>query len=124
MREKAHGTAVSAGLPRQHDPLCQQDRAVQAFRQDLAVLGAETDGVFRRDGAFVGEPPDAERFGNAADEAVGKRWCGKRDEDQPAGFGELEMPPDCDWVLVGRSALKGRKTSDVAAELRWMCGRF
>ena len=35
-----------------------------------------------------------------------------------------EMPPDCDWVLVGRSALKGRKTSDVAAELRWMCGRF
>ena len=35
-----------------------------------------------------------------------------------------EMPPDCDWVLVGRSALKGRKTADVAAELRWMCGRF
>ena len=35
-----------------------------------------------------------------------------------------EMPQDCDWVLVGRSALKGRKTSDVAAELRWMCGRF
>ena len=34
-----------------------------------------------------------------------------------------EMPPDCEWVLVGRSALKGRKTSDVAAELRWMCGR-
>ena len=34
-----------------------------------------------------------------------------------------EMPPDCDWVLVGRSALRGRKTAEVAAELRWMCGR-
>ena len=33
------------------------------------------------------------------------------------------MPPDCDWVLVGRSALKGRRMQDVAAELRWMCGR-
>ena len=34
-----------------------------------------------------------------------------------------EMPPDCDWVLVGRASLKGRRTADVAAELRWMCGR-
>ena len=34
-----------------------------------------------------------------------------------------EMPPDCDWVLVGRSSLSGRKTRDVMAELRWMCGR-
>lgn len=34
-----------------------------------------------------------------------------------------EMPPDCDWVLVGRSSLSGRKTGDVMAELRWMCGR-
>ena len=34
-----------------------------------------------------------------------------------------EMPPDCDWVLVGRARLKGRRTADVAAELRWMCGR-
>ena len=33
-----------------------------------------------------------------------------------------EMPPDCDWVLVGRSNLKGRHMQDVAAELRWMCG--
>ena len=34
-----------------------------------------------------------------------------------------EMPTDCDWVLVGRSSLKGRRTADVAAELRWMCGK-
>ncbi len=34
------------------------------------------------------------------------------------------VPADSDWVLVGRSSLKGRKTSDVAAELRWMCGRL
>lgn len=34
-----------------------------------------------------------------------------------------EMPPDCDWVLVGRSSLSGRNTRDVMAELRWMCGR-
>lgn len=34
-----------------------------------------------------------------------------------------ELPPDADWVLVGRSSLKGRRTADVAAELRWMCGR-
>ena len=34
-----------------------------------------------------------------------------------------EMPPDCDWVLVGRAGLKGRMTQDVASELRWMCGR-
>ena len=33
------------------------------------------------------------------------------------------VPPDSDWVLVGRSALKGRRMQDVAAELRWMCGR-
>jgi ribonuclease P protein component len=34
-----------------------------------------------------------------------------------------EMPEDSDWVLVGRSNLKGRRMQDVAAELRWMCGR-
>ena len=34
------------------------------------------------------------------------------------------LPPDADWVLVGRSSLRGRRTADVAAELRWMCGRF
>ena len=34
-----------------------------------------------------------------------------------------EMPEDSDWVLVGRSSLKGRRMQDVAAELRWMCGR-
>ena len=34
-----------------------------------------------------------------------------------------ELPPDVVWVLVGRSSLKGRRTADVAAELRWMCGR-
>ena len=34
-----------------------------------------------------------------------------------------EVPPDSDWVLVGRSKLKGRKMQDVASELRWMCGR-
>jgi ribonuclease P protein component len=34
------------------------------------------------------------------------------------------VPADSDWVLVGRSSLKGRKTSDVIAELRWMCGRL
>ena len=36
-----------------------------------------------------------------------------------AGF----VPGDSDWVLVGRSSLKGRKTADVVSELRWMCGR-
>lgn len=34
-----------------------------------------------------------------------------------------EMPADADWVLVGRSALAGRKVQDVMSELRWMCGR-
>ena len=34
------------------------------------------------------------------------------------------LPPDAVWVLVGRAGLKGRHTADVAAELRWMCGRF
>ena len=33
------------------------------------------------------------------------------------------VPEDSDWVLVGRSSLRGRKTADVVAELRWMCGR-
>ena len=33
------------------------------------------------------------------------------------------VPEDSDWVLVGRSSLRDRKTADVAAELRWMCGR-
>ena len=32
-----------------------------------------------------------------------------------------EMPPDSEWVLVGRSSLKGKNTADVMAELRWMC---
>ncbi len=35
-----------------------------------------------------------------------------------------KMPPDSEWVLVGRSSLKGKKTADVMAELRWMCGKF
>ena len=34
------------------------------------------------------------------------------------------VPEDSDWILVGRSSLKGRKTADVASELRWMCGRL
>ena len=34
------------------------------------------------------------------------------------------VPEDSDWVLVGRSSLKGRRTVDVVAELRWMCGRL
>lgn len=29
-----------------------------------------------------------------------------------------ELAADADWVMVGRAALAGRKTSDVAAELR------
>jgi len=33
------------------------------------------------------------------------------------------VPEDSDWVLVGRSGLRGKRTADVAAELRWMCGR-
>lgn len=35
-----------------------------------------------------------------------------------------KVPPDSDWVLVGRSSLRSRKVQDVVAELRWMCGRF
>lgn len=35
-----------------------------------------------------------------------------------------KVPSDSDWVLVGRSSLRGRKVQDVVAELRWMCGRF
>ena len=34
------------------------------------------------------------------------------------------IPEDSDWILVGRSSLRGKKTADVAAELRWMCGRL
>ena len=34
------------------------------------------------------------------------------------------VPEDSDWVLVGRSSLRGKKTADVVAELRWMCGRL
>ena len=83
-------------LPRQHDPLRQQDRAVQAFFDDLAVFGAERDGVFQPDRAFVGEPPDAEHFGGAPDDAVAERWHRERDEDQAAGYCKLEMTPDGD----------------------------
>ena len=35
-----------------------------------------------------------------------------------------DVPADSDWVLVGRSSLRGKKTADVMAELRWMCGRL
>ena len=34
------------------------------------------------------------------------------------------VPDDSDGILVGRSSLRGKKTADVAAELRWMCGRL
>ena len=34
------------------------------------------------------------------------------------------IPDGSDWVLVGRTSLRGRKTADVVAELRWMCGRL
>lgn len=34
-----------------------------------------------------------------------------------------QVPGDSDWVLVGRSSLRGKKVADVVAELRWMCGR-
>ena len=34
------------------------------------------------------------------------------------------VPADSDWVFVGRSSLRNRRTADVAAELRWMCGRL
>ena len=34
------------------------------------------------------------------------------------------VPADCDWVLVGRSSLRGRRTKDVVSELRWMCGKL
>ena len=34
------------------------------------------------------------------------------------------IPEDSEWILVGRSSLRGKKTADVAAELRWMCGRL
>lgn len=90
---------VSERLPRQHDPLRQQDRAVQTCINDFAVFGAESDRVFQPDRTFVGEPPDAELFGGAADEAVAERGRGERDEDQPAGFRKLEMPPDRDHRL-------------------------
>ncbi|MCQ2389062.1 MAG: ribonuclease P protein component [Kiritimatiellae bacterium] len=33
-----------------------------------------------------------------------------------------EMPEGCDWVLVGRSSLAGKRTADVMGELRW-CSR-
>jgi ribonuclease P protein component len=34
------------------------------------------------------------------------------------------IPEDSNWVLVGRSSLRGRKTADIKAELRWMCGHL
>ena len=34
-----------------------------------------------------------------------------------------ELPPDADWVLVGRAALRGRRTIDVMAELRGLAKR-
>ena len=34
-----------------------------------------------------------------------------------------EMPPDVDWVLVGRSSLRGRHTADVMCELRYLAGK-
>ena len=34
------------------------------------------------------------------------------------------VPEDSEWILVWRSSLRGKKTADVAAELRWMCGRL
>ena len=36
-----------------------------------------------------------------------------------------EMPAGVDWVLVGRSSLKGRQTADVMRELKYLvtkCG--
>jgi len=35
-----------------------------------------------------------------------------------------ELPDDVLWVLVGRAALAGKRTSDVMAELRLLCERF
>ena len=34
-----------------------------------------------------------------------------------------ELPADADWILVGRSALKGRRTADVMEELRRLVKR-
>ena len=34
-----------------------------------------------------------------------------------------ELPPNADWVLVGRAALRGRCTADVMAELRGLAKR-
>lgn len=32
---------------------------------------------------------------------------------------EGSMPPQTDWILVGRSSLNGKKCADVMAELKW-----
>ena len=33
------------------------------------------------------------------------------------------VPAGSRWILVGRSSLGGKGLKEVAAELRWMCGR-
>ena len=84
------------------------------------MFGAEADGVFQLNGAFVGEPPDAEHFGGAADQAVTERWHGERDEDQPAGLRKLEMPPDRDLrlfpVKLLRSAVEHGGNAEIPAQ--------
>ena len=64
------------------------------------MFGAEADGILKLNRAFVGKSPDAERFRRAADEAVGERGHGERDEDQSAGLCKLEVPPDRDPRLL------------------------
>ncbi len=87
-------------------------RALRAHLLTAYVLKAEDAG--RQAGVVVSK----RSFHDAVDRNRAKRILRE-------GFRLVasELPPDADWVLVGRASLRGRCTTDVMAELRGLAKR-
>ena len=87
-------------------------RALRAHLLTAYVLKAEDAG--RQAGVVVSK----RSFHDAVDRNRAKRILRE-------GFRLVasELPPDADWVLVGRASLRGRCTADVMAELRGLAKR-
>ena len=87
-------------------------RALRAHLLTAYVLKAEDAG--RQAGVVVSK----RSFHDAVDRNRAKRILRE-------GFRLIasELPPDADWVLVGRASLRGRCTADVMAELRGLAKR-